>query len=169
MPTLLEAPDRIEVRSPMRAGTRIVLALLGLFPLLAPYELLIRVGWQEFLNPFFLLAALISAGAVAISLFLFYAAVAGLNSRMVFDGRLRTFTYSEEAPLVRRRTAQLPLSSLERIEVGRREWSDGSPTFHLRVVGTGGQAFESGPSWTRQEIERLADRVGEFLIERAAR
>lgn len=163
MPTLVERPDRIAVLSPMRSGMRVALALLGLFPLLAPYELLIRVGWQDISSPFFLLAAFISVGAVALSLFLFYAAVAGLSSRMIFDRRRSTFEYSAEAPLVGRRVSRHPLAAIERLEVGRRDWSDGDPTFHLRLVVSGGQVFESGASWSRQEIERLSERVAAFL------
>ena len=60
-PELLERAERLEIRSPMRVGMRVLLAALGLFPLLAPYELLIRIDWEHFMNPLFFLAAFISA------------------------------------------------------------------------------------------------------------
>ena len=94
MPKLVEHANHIEIRSPMHRGLRLAFALLALFPLLAPYELLVRINWQDFLHPFFFLALFICAGAVALSGFLMFAAIAGLSSRMVFDARRKTFTYS---------------------------------------------------------------------------
>lgn len=49
----------------MRFGARVLLASLGFVPLLAPYELLIRVDWEHYANPFFFLATFISTGAAA--------------------------------------------------------------------------------------------------------
>lgn len=55
----------------MRPGARILLAALGLAPLLAPYEWMMRASWEDYLNPFFnpffVVAALVSAGAIAVS------------------------------------------------------------------------------------------------------
>ncbi|RPI07310.1 MAG: hypothetical protein EHM71_10925, partial [Zetaproteobacteria bacterium] len=93
-PELVERMDCLEIRSRMRVGMRILLAAFGLLPLLAPYELLIKIDWEHFVNPFFFLAAFISAGATALSAFLFFAAVAGLSSKIVFDRRAATFSYS---------------------------------------------------------------------------
>ena len=98
-PELVERMDCLEIRSRMRVGMRILLAALGLFPLLAPYELLIKIDWEHFMNPFFFLAAFTSAGAMALSAFLFFAAVAGFSSKIVFDRRTATFSYSSEAVL----------------------------------------------------------------------
>jgi hypothetical protein len=142
---------------------RVLLAALGLFPLLAPYELLIRIDWEHFLNPFFFLAAFISAGATALSALLFFAGVAGLSSKIVFDRRTATFSYSSEAPVVRRTRQVQPLSDVRSIEVGVRDWSDSAPTYHLGVTVKDGTVFESGSSWSRDEIERIRGRVDQFL------
>jgi hypothetical protein len=163
MPELVEHADHIEIHSPMRRGLRLAFALLALFPLLAPYELLVRIDWQSRLDPFFLVAAFISIGAVALSGFLIFAAVAGLSSRMAFDATRKTFTYSSGAPLVRRATSVYPMSALKRIDVESREWSDSAPTHHLRVLTSDGQGFESGSSWSRNEIEDIRKRVDMFL------
>jgi hypothetical protein len=163
MPELLEYGDHIEIRSPMRGGLRLVFALIALFPLLAPYELLVRVDWQYYLSPFFLLALFISAGAVALSGFLVFAAIAGLSSRMVFDARQKTFTYSSEAPVIRKAKSAYPMSALHRIDVESCEWSDSAPTHHLRVFTSDGKKFESSSSWSRNEIEDMRSRVDLFL------
>ena len=115
------------------------------------------------MNPFFFLAAFISAGATALSALLFFAGVAGLSSKIVFDRRTATFSYSSEAPVVRRTRQVQPLSDVRSIEVGVRDWSDSAPTYHLGVTVTDGTVFESGSSWSRNEIERIRGRVDQFL------
>lgn len=162
-PELIERMDCLEIRSRMRVGMRILLAALGLFPLLAPYELLIKIDWQHFMNPFFFLAAFISAGAMALSAFLFFAAVAGVSSKIVFDRRTATFTYSSEAPVGRRTRQAQPLSDVRSIEIGVRDWSDSAPTYHLGITVKDGTVFESGSSWSRDEIEWIRHRVDQFL------
>ena len=159
---LIESFDRIEVRSPMRPGLRIVLMLLGIFPLIAPYELLVRIDWQDYIHPFFLLAAFISAGAAALSLFLVFAAVAGISSQLIFDRTASTLTYSFEAPVVRRTSRVYPLSAVGSVEVEERNWSDGAPTYHLRVAIDDGAVIESGASWSRDEVEAIRARIERF-------
>lgn len=162
-PELVERMDCLEIRSRMRVGMRILLAAFGLFPLLAPYELLIKIDWEHFVNPFFFLAAFISAGATALSAFLFFAAVAGLSSKIVFDRRTATFSYSSEAPVVRCTRQVQPLSDVRSTAVGVRDWSDSAPTYHLCITAKDGTVFESGSSWSRDEIEWIRGRVDEFL------
>ena len=162
-PELVERMDCLEIRSRMRGGMRILLAALGLFPLLAPYELLIKIEWEHFVNPFFFLAAFISAGATALSAFLFFAAVAGLSSKIVFDKHTATFSYSSEAPVVRRTRQVQPLSNVCSTEVGVRDWSDSAPTYHLSITMKDGTVFESGSSWSREKIEWIRGRIDQFL------
>ena len=159
---LLERFDRLEVRSPMRPGFRVVLLLLGVVPLVAPYELLVRAGWQDYLNPFFLLAAFISAGAAVLSLFLVFAALARISSQLVFDRSASTLTYSFEAPVVRRTSRVYPLSAVGSVEVEERTWTDGAPTYHLRVAMDDGAVIESGSSSSRDEVEAIRARIERF-------
>lgn len=162
-PELVESEDRLEVRSPMRPGMRILLAALALFPLLAPYELLIRLDWEYYFHPLFFLAAFVSAGAVALSMLLLFAAIAGLSTNMVFKGSCATFTHSEKTPLTRWAEHTYALRDIRGVEVGVREWSDGAPTYHLRVTMSDGTSLESGASWSRDEIESIRDSVTQFI------
>jgi hypothetical protein len=155
--------ERFEITSPMPRGKRLLFGLLALFPLLAPYELMVRVQWTSYLNPFFFIAAFISAGAIALSLFLVFAAVAGLSSRMTMDAADSTFTYSHIAPVVRQHTQVFPLSSLESVQVRTHEWSDGAPSYSLMVKMTDGATFNSGSSWSRQDIEHHKAQAEAFL------
>ncbi len=147
----------------MRPGMRILLAALALFPLLAPYELLVQLKWDSYFHPFFFLAAFVSAGAVALSMFLLFAAVAGLSTSMVFVGSRATFTYSQKAPITKWTTHTYPLRDISSVEVGVRDWSDGAPTYHLRVIMRDGTGLECGSSWSRDEIESIRDSVAEFI------
>ena len=146
----------------MRPGFRIVLLLLGVLPWLAPYELLVRVAWRDYLSPFFLLAAVISAGAIVVSLFLIFAAVAGISSQLVFDRSASTLTYSFQAPVVRRTSRVYPLSAIGSVDVQERTWSDGPPSYHLRVVLSDGAVIESGSSGSREEVEAIRARIERF-------
>jgi hypothetical protein len=160
--------ERLDIVSPMPSGKRLLFALLALFPLLAPYELMLRAQWTDYWHPLFLLSAIISAGAIALSVFCVFAAVAGLSSRMTLDARRSTFTYSEGAPLVPQRTLELPLSSLESVQVRTHEWSDGAPSYSLMVKMSDGATFESGSSWSRQDLEHDKARI-ELFLDRALR
>jgi hypothetical protein len=163
-----ETPSRLKILSPMPVGRRIVFALIALIPLLAPYELLYRVQWNDYWNPFFLFAALICVGAVALSGLLLFVAVAGLSSRMVFDRMHSSFTYSEVAPLVPQRTRVFPLSSIESIQVRTHEWSDGAPSYSMTVRMEHGATFETSSLWSREEIEQVKDQTETFLAIRAS-
>ena len=162
-PELVERLDCLEIQSRMRVGMRIVLAALGLFPLIAPYELLFKIDWEHLMNLFFFLAAFISAGAMALSAFFFFAAIAGLSSKIVFDRRSGTFSYSSAAPVVRHTRQVQPLSDVRSVEIGVRDWSDSAPTYHLKIAVKDGTVFESGSSWSRDDIESIRGRVDRFL------
>ena len=158
-----EDAGRLEVVSRTPLGTRLFFAMAALIPLLAPYELMLRVQWTEYWHPFFLLAATVSAGAIALSLLLAFAAVAGLSTRMTFDAALSTFTYSEAAPVVRRRTQVFPLACLESVRVRAHEWSDGAPSYSLAVKISDGPTLNSGSSWSREDAEQGRARIEALL------
>jgi len=160
---VIDGQGMIEVQSTMPAGQRVLLLLLSFFPLLAPYELVIRPDWHSYWNPFFLFVAVISAGALAVSALLAWAAAAGLNSRLRLDRAQATLTYSAGAPLVRWRAVQYPLDQVARLEIETDDWSDGPPSYSLVTLMADGRAFKLGFSWSREEAEGIAGRVSSFL------
>ena len=147
----------------MRVGMRVLFAVLGLFPLLAPYQLLIRTSWEHYLHPLFFFAALIATGAVAVSALFIFAAIAGLSSSMVLDRRTETFRYSSQAPIIRRRSLVHSLSDVRGVEVGLYDWSDGAPSYHLKVTLGDATVIKSGSSWSREDIESIRSVVDGFL------
>lgn len=174
MPALdvIDRDGRLEVRSLLRTRVRLLFGVLALIPLLAPYELLVAARWEFSLHPTFLFAALVSLGAVAVSALLCHAALAGLSSRMVFDGRAGTFLHAAGAPVVTHDTRVHPLTDVRGVEVGVRDWSDGSPSYHLRITVEDGTVFTSGASGSHEEIEAIrarVERVMEGVAVRAGR
>ena len=162
---VIEQPDRITVVSRTTVGMRVVFALLALFPLIAPYQLLIRIQWQTYLHPFFALAAIISAGAVALSIFFVFAALAALDSTTIFDADSSSMTYSAVAPIVKQSSATVPFEQLAELAAEKRDWSDGAPSYYLRIETSGAGVYEAASSWSRQEIEAIRSRISEFVAE----
>jgi hypothetical protein len=158
-----EGREVLEINSPMRPATRVVFALIALVPLLAPYELMWRIQWADYGHPFFLIAATISAGALAVSGLFVFAAAGGLSSRMTLDAARSTFTYSREAPIVPYRKQVRPLSSLEGVHVRTHEWSDGTPSYSITVTLSDGTTFDTGSSWSLEGITRDKARIDAFL------
>jgi hypothetical protein len=163
MPETIETGGVLEIRDRVTLPTRVIFALLSLFPLLAPYELLILPKWEHRLHPFFLLCAFISIGAMALSGLLIWAAIAGLNTRMRFDRPRGTFTCMWDAPIVALRTHECSIRSVRSVEIETHDWSDSAPSYSLMVRLENGREFKSGSSWSREEIEGIKARVSAFL------
>jgi hypothetical protein len=163
MINIIENKEVIEIQSPMPTGRRILFGIIALFPLIAPYELIIKPNWQNVLNVFFLFVLLISIGAIAVSAILVWAAIAGLSSNLKIDRSNRTITYSTGAPVVPWRTVHYPLASLQQLSVEKTDWSDGSPSYTLVAQMVDGKALKSSASWQKEEIEEIKRRVTAFL------
>jgi hypothetical protein len=160
---VIESKDVLEIKSLMPAGLRILFLLLALFPLLAPYELIIRPGWNSYLNVFFLFAAVISIGALAVSAFLVWAAAAGLSTVLRFDREDGSLKYWAGAPIVRWRTEKYPIEAVEKLQVDKHDWSDGAPSYSLVTIMNDGRSFKTGSSWSKEEIEEINRRASSFL------
>jgi hypothetical protein len=158
-----ETEGSLEIADLMQPGMRVLFLLLALFPLLAPYQLIIVPDWQHYFNLPFLFVAVISAGALALTGFLAWAGIAGLSSYMRFDKQHGTFAYAYQAPIVRLRKLTFPLEMVGVVTVYVEDSSDGSPSYSLQVDLSDGQAFKIATSWSRQETEALQRRVAIFL------
>ena len=163
MSTIIETDQTLELKHPMRPVTRVLLLLLSLFPLLAPYELIYLPDWQSYWNVYFLFVALISLGAMAVSVFFIWAAIAGLSKELRFDKKGDTFTYIQQAPVVRPQRTDYPLASIKSVEMEKTEWTDGGPSYHVSIEMVDGRRYTSGSSWSRVETEQERDRVMVFL------
>ena len=61
-----------------------------------------------------------------------------------------------------------PLSSVRAIEVETHDWSDGAPSYSLKITMADGIAIGSAASGSREEVERVRARVEGFLEEHVA-
>lgn len=162
---VIETKEVFEIQSLMPIGKRLLFLTLALIPLLAPYELIIKVDWQNYLNPFFLIALLISLGALFVSSLFVLGAISGLSSTLKFDRSSNTITRSTQAPVVMKRIVQYPFDQLAEIHVYEHEWSDGESSYSVMVAMTDGESLKSGTSWSREEIEALVKKISDFLGE----
>ena len=166
--TLSEDNGRLVIVSPMPVGRRWLFAVLGLFPLLAAWELLARPHWAGRFGLFFVFAAVVSAGALCLSGLLFFAAVAGLSSRITLDARSMTFTYSAMAPVVPTQLRSYPLTDVTAVDVRTYDWSDGAPSYSLRILTADGNSQETASSSSREEVEDYRGKVAAFLSRHVA-
>jgi len=166
---VVESQDTLEIVSPMPPLKRVLLLLLALVPLLAPYELLVAPGWENILNPYFGFAALISLGALAVSAFLVWAAIAGIESTARFDRQRRTMTTVTRAPVMPLQARTYSLDDLRAIEVETTEWSDGGPSYSLKIDTADGRAFKLLGGFDQAGVEAVRRRVSEFLAQPRAR
>jgi len=162
MPYVVESHRRLVVHSPMHPGLRVFLALVAIFPLLAPYELIIEPNWESYLNPVFFFVSAISIGALSVSAFFAWAAVAGVSSTLAFDKADKTFCQVAEAPVMRRRRDCFPLRAVRSVEVETHEL-ESSTVYSLVVVLEDGSRYTSASSVARSEAEDIRDRVARFL------
>ncbi len=163
MPKVIETEEFIEIQSPMPVGKRVLFLLMSCFPFLAPYELILRPDWEDYRNLFFLMAAGISVGALAVSALLVWAALAGLSSTLRFDRAQGILTYTAGAPIIRWRAHRCPIADISHLRVEKHDWSEGSPSYSFRAHMEDGTEFRSGSSWSKEEIEEIYQRVSAFL------
>jgi len=163
MLNVVETEDTLEVTSPMPVGRRVLFGLLALIPLLAPYELLLKPGWENILNPFFGFAAIISLGAILVSAFLLWAAIAGLESRARFDLQPRSLTTAFWAPIVPLTVRTYSLNDLQTVEVETTEWSDSGPSYSLLIKTIDGRTLRLLGEYDKSGVESVRSRIAHFL------
>jgi len=160
---VVETADALEVTSPMPAGRRVLFGLLALVPLLAPYELLLKPGWETIFHPLFGFAAIISLGAMLVSAFLVWAAIAGLVTRASFDLRRRTLTTAFWAPVVPLTMHTYSLNDLRAVRLETTESSEGPPSYSLQVETLDGRSLRLMGEEDRSEVESVQSRIACFL------
>jgi hypothetical protein len=163
MPNIIESDGILEIRETMGVGKRALYLVLALFPLLAPYQLILRPGWTSFFNFMFILALAISLGALFVSGFFVFTALAGFSTRLRFDPHERLFTYTQEAPIVPLERTRIGFDQIHAVEVEEHDWSDGAPTYSVRIQIQDGRSYKSGSFWKKPEAEQVVEKVETLL------
>ena len=162
-PEVFESEECFVIQTRVGRGTRIFIGLLGLVPLIAPYDLLVKARWNSYFNFPFLLALIVSIGAVFISAMFVYAATFATSIKITLDRHTQIFRHSSEAPTIRNKTEEHPLSHIQRLEVRETIWSDGPPSYNLQFVIEGNKVYEVGPFNSLAEVDQILQRAKRFV------
>jgi hypothetical protein len=162
-PEVFESEECFVIQTRMGIGTRIFIGLLGLVPLIAPYDFLVKARWNSYFNFPFLLVLIISIGAVFISAMFVYMAAFSMSIKVTLDRRTQVFRHSSEAPTIRNKTEEHPLSHIQRLDVRETNWSDGPPSYYLQFVMEGNKVYEVGPFNSLAEVDQTLQRAKRFV------
>lgn len=132
MPTVTQTENKIVITETMSTGIRVFLFIMGLFPWLAPYELLIKPGWTGF-SLMTLVFIGISLGAIAVSFGFIGAAIFGMNQTTTFDLNARTITHRYETAVNALRTKRYSFNDITKSEVREHNWDSGPNTYSLEI------------------------------------
>ncbi|MFZ5818268.1 MAG: hypothetical protein ACOYYJ_00060 [Chloroflexota bacterium] len=158
MQTMTQTEARLEFTETLSTGMRVFLFILGLFPWLAPYELLIKPGWSEFsLVMLFFLS--ISLGAIAVSFGFIGAALFGLNQTIIFDLKDQTVTHRYESAVNALRTKRYAFRDIIKTEVREHDWENGPDTYSLEIHFADGHKILCGDFSSRQEAENIQTQI----------
>jgi hypothetical protein len=135
------------------APKRIILGLLGLIPLIAPYEL-----WYGLWPPsvFLPLVAVIVLGALA---------VGGLFIAGAIFGYDQAWTIRDGSVVIRRRAPvfgsrrEYRRADITAADVIRHDWSDGDPSFAAVLILATGERLEAPHLASERTAERISDEV----------
>jgi hypothetical protein len=162
-PEVFESEECFVIQTRVGRGTRIFIGLLGLVPLIAPYDLLVKARWNSYFNFPFLLVLIVSIGAVFIGAMFVFAAAFSMSIKITLDRRTQIFRHSSESPTIRNKTEEHPLSHIQRLEVRETNWSDGPPSYALQFVMEGDKVYEVGPFNSLAEIDQILQRAKRFV------
>lgn len=163
MVTTRQTGATLELNEQTTAGVRAFIFLAGLVPLLAPYELLIRTKWEDLFNLFFLVALFISLGALFVSAFFIFFALAAYNRRLVFDRANRSLTYGTSHVLQPYRECHYAFDQLVSVDVEAHDSSDGPQTYSLRLEARDGSRFGIGYFNDRAQVDGLRDSIADWV------
>jgi hypothetical protein len=139
--TIEQTGSTIELTNRVSPGMRVLVFLFGLFPLLAPYELLFKVRWGSYANLAFLFALVISLGALAVSGFFVFFALGAYSRRMYLDHSKRSLVFGRGHVLQPYRERTYGFQEIAVVDIEAHEWSDGPTSYSLIVhMNDGSQA-----------------------------
>jgi len=163
MDNIKQLNNKIEFTSHLSLAARALIMIIGLFPLLAPYELLIKPSWSGKINwlmPFFLL---ISIGAIVLSFFIICTALFGINHYIQINSTNRIITHGYKPGVLRFCQNQYLFSEIEIVELKVHEWTDGPPTYNIGLKAIGRREIEFGGFATQEEAEKYLSILKEMI------
>lgn len=144
-------------------AVRVVIFLVGLLPLLAPYDLLFKVRWESFFNVSFFISFLFSIFIASFSVLIVFIAFFAQNQHICFDRdrSLLTYGWSDAVRAYRETTHRFQEISEPELKV--HDWSDGPNSYDLLVKTRSGDKISFGDFSSREEAERYQSIVKTIL------
>jgi hypothetical protein len=157
-----ESNGQLIFTEPMSTGFRVVVFLIGFFPFLAPYELLIRPRWQE-VSLMLIFPVIISLGASTIGIIFILAGILGLSQTLCFDTFSKSVFYTYETAITPVRRKHYNFSDIVKIEITTTDWDSKPPTYGLRIIFADGRRVEIGDFSGQHEAQEYINRIQNFL------
>ena len=166
MDTIRQTPETLEFIHSLSPVARILFALFGFVPLLAPYELLIKPSWQDGVSFVLVFFLVISLGAVFVSLFLFTAALFGRSQHFQFDASKRLLVYRFKTAFIPAGQEIYPFDRIESLEIKVNEWDSRPDTYDIVVKIAGRPEMKFGDFPSRPDAERNLTALQKMLTSR---
>jgi len=158
MSKITQTNDKIEITETMSTGIRVFLFIMGLFPWMAPYELLIKPGWAGF-HISTLVFLIISLGAIAVSIGFIGAAVFGMNQTATFDLTTRTIIHRYETAINALRTKRYSFNDMTKSVVREHDWDSGPRTYSIEISFKDGHKILCGNFSSHKEAEAVLNQI----------
>jgi uncharacterized membrane protein len=153
MDTINQTADKIEFASRLSPLVRVVLFLFGLFPLLAPYELLLKPGWDGSFNLIMLIFLIISLGAISVSFFFIGAAFLGRSQHFQFDGSRRQVIYRFKTALTPFSEERYDFNQIEALQLKATTWESRPDSYDICLIIRDERPLAFGDFPSRPEAE----------------
>jgi hypothetical protein len=167
MDNIEQSNDKIGFTSSLSLAARALIMIMGLFPLLAPYELLIKPSWNGKINWLILLVLLISTGAIVLSILIILTALFGINQFIQINSTNRIITHGYKPGVLRLRQNQYLFSEIEIVQLKVHEWTAGPPTYNIRLKAIGHREIEFGGFATQEQAEQYLSILKETIKKRS--
>ncbi len=142
---------------------RLVIFLVSFFPLLAPYELLVKIHWGNYSGLPFFISLLFSIFATAFSLFILFIALFAQNQYICFDRVRSTLTHGWSDAIRAYREADYCFEELSLPELVTHLWSDGPTTYNILVKTRAGLKISFGDFESKEEAQHYQANVAEMI------
>jgi hypothetical protein len=163
MDNIKQSNDKIEFTSHLSLAARAALMIVGLFPLFAPYELLIKPSWSGEISWHMVFFLFISIMAVLLSIFFVCSALFGMNQSIQINSTTRMITHEYKAGILRFRQKQYLFTEIEMVQLKVHKWTDGPPTYNIAIRTTGQREIEFGGLATQEEAEKYVSILKEVI------
>ena len=166
---IIETESILKFTTRMRPVFRVVIGMIALFPLLAPYELLIKPSWKfsgfEFSLPslfFFGIGLLVSLGAIAISIFFLMLAIFGLDRTILFNKKTHILSLLEKHVVHKGRTTHLAFHDIETVKTTKAD-TDGPDYYKIAVFSKTHPVLDFGEFRTESHAEQYANAIRQLM------